>query len=325
MNAATDVLPGVTPAAGFGRRLLPPGDPLEGAAFDAVFEQKIKPGLVRCEAERRGAVKTFVLALCAAAMLAFLELALWPKTFPAGRLQAYVIVFSAAAVAALGYVPVRKVAREAKLGVIQSLCEPLGVRYAPSCAAAPAFDTFLGLKLLPRPDGKAFEDLFSGRRGVVDFDLCDATLTQGSGKNRRTVFRGQLIRLTLPRRRLSTTVVLRNSGWLARFECPAGLRAVGLEGPVFNKAFAVFGSDQVEAREILTPTFMQKLVDLESAYAGKHLRYAFTDAELLIAVEGGDRFEIGGMFTTLVDRARVEGVAQDLEQVFELIDEAVPA
>ena len=51
---------------------------------------------------------------------------------------------------------------------------------------------------------------------------------------------------------------------------------MGLEDPTFNKAFAVFGSDQVEAREILTPTFMQQLVDLESAYSGAHLRYAFT-------------------------------------------------
>ena len=74
--------------------------------------------------------------------------------------------------------------------------------------------------------------------GEVEFALCDATLTQGSGKERHTVFRGQIFRLTLPRKRLSTTVVLRNSGWLNRFECPPGLKPVGLEDPKFNQAFA---------------------------------------------------------------------------------------
>jgi hypothetical protein len=96
---------------------------------------------------------------------------------------------------------------------------------------------------------------------------------------------------------------------------------VGLEDPAFNKAFAVFGSDQVEAREILTPVFMQRIVDLEHAYSGHHLRYAFSGADLLIAVEGPSRFEIGNMFSSLVDRRRVEGIARDLEQVFKLIDD----
>jgi hypothetical protein len=311
-------------AAEFGQRLVPAGDPLEGAAFEAIFEQKIKPELVKCEAERRGAVKTFLLALCAGAMLAFLEFRAWPWFFHGAQSPPIeVLGLSVGAVAVLGYLPVQKVYRQAKLGVVRSLCEPLAITYELACAEAPAFDTFLALKLLPRPTEKSFEDLFHGRRGEVEFALCDATLTQGSGKERHTVFRGQIFRLTLPRKRLSTTVVLRNSGWLNRFECPPGLKPVGLEDPKFNQAFAVFGADQVEAREILTPTFMQRLVDLEAAYAGKHLRYAFTEADLLIAMEGADRFEIGGMFSTLVDRSRVEGIARDLEQVFKLIDQLI--
>jgi hypothetical protein len=115
-------------------------------------------------------------------------------------------------------------------------------------------------------------------------------------------------------------VVARNSGWLNRFECPQGLQPVGLEDPVFNKAFAVFGSDQVEARVILTPAFMQQLNDLEAAYAGGHIRCGFEATELLIALEGRSRFGIGSLFTSLVDRSRVESIARDIEQVFILID-----
>jgi hypothetical protein len=120
-------------------------------------------------------------------------------------------------------------------------------------------------------------------------------------------------------------VVLCNSGWLNRFECPHGLEKVGLEDPRFNQAFVVFGGDQVEAREILTPTFMEQLNALESAYAGAQLRCAFVGSDLLIALEGPSRFEIGGMFTSLVERQRVEGIARGLEQVFGVIDQFAPA
>jgi hypothetical protein len=126
--------------------------------------------------------------------------------------------------------------------------------------------------------------------------------------------------LSTPRRLLGTTVVLRNSGWLNMFEKPKGLDAVGLEDPVFNKAFVVFGSDQVEARELLTPVFMQELNDLEAAYKAAHLRCGFQVSEAFIAMQGKERFRIGSLFSSLVDRSRVENIARDIEQVFKLID-----
>jgi hypothetical protein len=66
---------------------------------------------------------------------------------------------------------------------------------------------------------------------------------------------------------------------------------------------------------------MQQLNDLEGAYHGAHIRCGFDQAQLLVALEGPNRFEIGSMFTSLVDRSRVEGIARNLEQVFKLIDE----
>jgi hypothetical protein len=180
---------------------------------------------------------------------------------------------------------------------------------------------FRSFNLLPSYSDKSFSDFFSGQRGDTRFDICEASLHQGSGKSRHLVFAGQLFSLATPRRLASQTVVLRNSGWMNRFECPHGLQKVGLEDPVFNQAFCVFGSDQVEAREILTPAFMEELNDLEKVYAGGHIRCAFDETQLLIALEGPNRFGIGGMFASLVQRQRVEAIARNLEQVFKLIDE----
>jgi hypothetical protein len=318
MTLALDA-PGLPPVPGtgsaaFGHRLAPAGDPLEGAPFDTLYSAKIEPELIKREAERQKAMRTFVLALVAGALLVVVEIML-------GAGDPRLIMVTLAVAAVVGYLPLGAVAKNAKVGVIGALCEPLGITYTASAKLGPSFGNFQALRLLPGAVDTAFTDFFAGRRGEADFTIYEASLHRGSGKNRTLVFQGQLFRLVTPRRLASTTVVLRNTGgWFKSFECPKGLSSVGLEDPVFNKSFCVFASDQVESREILTPTFMQQLVDLETAYAAGHIRCAFSQSELLIALEGPNRFEIGSMFASLVQRSRVEGIARNIEQVFKMID-----
>ena len=320
LDSVADAAPGAS--AAFGHRLAPAGDPLEGADFDALYEAKIVPELVRLERWRQWALTAFFMTLTVGALIVFLEYRSTPAGGHGGWLipDIQIMTFTAFATIALAYLPLGMVGIQAKSNVIQALCGPLGIDYQLKSLDAPAFDRFLSLNLLPRPQDKTFQDLFTGRRGLTDFASCEAHLTQGSGRDRHTVFQGQIFRLSAAKQRSSTTVVLRNTGWLKKFECPHGLAAVGLEDPVFNQAFAVFGTDQVEAREILTPIFMQHLVDLETAYHGGHIRCAFDGAALLVALEGRNQFGIGGMFTSLVDRSRVEGVARAIEGMFKLID-----
>jgi hypothetical protein len=304
----------------FGHRLAPAGDPLEGASFDALYQAKIEPELVKREAERRGAMKTFVLAIAAGVVAVVLENLLTPSLVgePGAVVDFRIALATLVVAAVLGYLPLAAVAKNAKVGVICALCEPLGIRY--SLAADGLRSELLGFTCC-RVDRQSL-DFFTGRRGETDFTICEAVLHRGSGKNRQLVFQGQMFSLVTLGRLASTTVVLRNSGgWFKSFACPSGLEPVGLEDPVFNKAFAVFASDQVESREILTPVFMQQLTDLETAYSAGHIRCAFDQVELLIALEGANKFEIGGMFSSLVDRSRVEGIARNIEQVFKMIDE----
>ena len=287
-------------------------DLLEGAGFDQLYGAQIEPELTRLETNRRKAFRYFLIIWAVGLVPLALEFAAhWDFRF---------LLVTLAVVGIAAYAPLARVGDASKQAVIATLCAPLGVTYTERKFEPPTFDVFLNLNLLPKPSSKTFEDHFAGTRGDFTFELCEATLTQGSGKSEHTVFHGQIFRIGTPRRLLGTTVVLRDSGWLDRFECPSGLKKVGLEDPVFERVFEVFGSDQVEAREILTPTFMQQLVDLETAYAGEHIRCGFVGGDLLIAVEGKDRFEIGSMFSTLVNRARVEGIAKDLEAVFRMID-----
>ena len=294
-----------------------PSNPLSGASFDALYNEQIEPQLRLLEADRQKAMRISLLIWAGFAVLLVIE----GLALPDFRL----LGFSAIAGFIIGYIPLHSVGQKAKQKVISTLCAPLGVTYDIKPPEPAIFQRLLDLKLLPRPEDKSFEDMFQGRRGASDFMLCEATLTQGSGKNRHTVFQGQIFKIAFPRKFLGTTVVLRDSGWLNRFECPKGLEKVGLEDPHFEKIWEVFGDDQIEARAILTPTFMEQLVALETAYSGKHIRCGFCEGELMIAVEGQDRFEVGNMFTTLDSKTRAIGLAGDISAVFRLIDAFVAA
>ncbi len=301
-------------------------NPLTGDAFDRLYDDKIKSELEKREVDRKAAMQTFRAIIGAGIAVMVMESGLtFQFTHGATFMpDVRILVVTMVGFAALSYLPLAQVAAKAKVGVIKALCGALGMTYRAKGQLS-AFQTFQTLRLLEHPDDSSFEDHFEGVRASCAFELCEATLTRGSGKNRTTVFRGQLFRIAFPRKFLGTTVVLRDSGWLNRFECPPHLSKVGLEDVHFEKIFEVFGSDQVEARAILTPAFMQQLVDLETAYAGHHIRCAFTDGDLLIAIEAPNRFEIGGMFKTLVDRSRVETIARDIGAVFQLVDSFIPA
>jgi hypothetical protein len=287
-------------------------DALSGPAFDALYEGQIRPALQKCEARRGQAMAIFVGVSLAGIGLAALEVM--------SRLPFQLALFTVIGGGVLGWLPLGKLQAETKQAVIAALCGPLGVTYQLNKFHAPGWELFLNLRLLPSPTSFTVQDLFVGQRAGSNFSLCETTITQGSGKSRRVVFSGQLMRIASPRPFAGTTVVLRDSGWLDRFQCPPGMKKVGLEDPHFEKIFEVFGDDQVEARVLLTPIFMDQLLALEQVFAGKHIRCGFCEGDFLVAVEGPNRFEIGGMFSSLVERSRVDHIVGDLRVVIQLID-----
>jgi hypothetical protein len=74
------------------------------------------------------------------------------------------------------------------------------------------------------------------------------------------VFDGLVVEVTL-RNRLSgdTAIVPTPSTGQPHWVTPHGLERVGLEDPVFERAYDVYSSDQVMARALLTPEFMERL------------------------------------------------------------------
>ena len=89
----------------------------------------------------------------------------------------------------------------------------------------------------------------------------------------------------------------------------------------FNKNWNVLTSDQVEARYILTPVFMEKINDIKKLFHGKHIDFGFFDSKLMIAVHTSKNlFETTSLFTPALDYAKVREVVSQLYSIFAVID-----
>ena len=87
-----------------------------------------------------------------------------------------------------------------------------------------------------------------------------------------------------------------------------------------DEAFTVYSSDQVEARALLSPDRMERLIALEWHFSGGKLRGLFDQGHMTLALEAGNQFEAGSVFQSLVDPRRFSTALSELGLVCDLID-----
>lgn len=303
---------------------------LDDAGFQRLYSERIEPCFVANEGERVAALATFrrrllfgaplALAIVVAVYLGFRE--------PWAAFMAAIV--SGLIVYAVAYARLAAVGRKVKQEYCGAIAQAMDASYAMAGFAPPALERLKHLRLLPSYARASFEDLFHGAYKNAAFDLYEGHLEQrhhdSKGRTRySTVFRGQIMRMSFPRDFLGITVVRRDAGVFNAFGGGLGLKRVGLEDPVFERAFEVWGNDQVEARFLLHPVLMQRLLDLEAGFHGKRLRCGFEGGDLLVAVEGGNLFEPGDLFKPFTDPARARRIVDEIASVVRVMDQVLGA
>lgn len=92
---------------------------------------------------------------------------------------------------------------------------------------------------------------------------------------------------------------------------------VVLEGLPFLKNWRVLTDNQVEARYLLTPVFMEKMLEIKRLFHGKHIDFSFFDRKLLIAVHTRkDLFETTSLFVPALSYHKVREVVSQLHSIF---------
>lgn len=307
--------------------------PQEFSGFIDQYRTQIAPALAAREHEREAAVahaaKFRAIGILAGALIAGGSLLLLHA--PIG---AFIGLIAGGGLWAWGERRVSALAKELKSLLVRPIAGEFGMTYEAAPAPPPRIADFRSLGLVGDWDRSSFEDRLTGERHGLPFEFFEAhlerkqTTTDSRGRTRTTwvtVFRGQCLIVDFPKPFEGVTKVFRDAGV---FNALAGLGQkwgakldrVRLEDPEFERAFEVYGSDQIEARFLLTPDFMQRLVDLEAAFSGKRLRCALAGGEMLTAVEGRNHFEPGSMRRPLDDADRVGAIVDDFVALFRLID-----
>ena len=208
-----------------------------------------------------------------------------------------------------GYRPITAAKKAIKVGINSAIAAAYGVTYAHEVVAGREFEAARSYGLVPGFDRSTFEDRWFGALEGHGFDLYEAHLEErrGSGKNRHwvTVFRGPVIRMGFGRTFHSTTLLERagkHRKWMGLGGASEHvsfddhrLDRVDQVHPAFGDVFALYSDDQVEARVLVHPTYVEHLLKLESAFEARELRALFTGGEVIIVVEANNLFESGGM------------------------------
>lgn len=194
-----------------------------------------------------------------------------------------------------------------KSGINGAVAKALDLEFSLDCTAGDEWDRAKRFGLLPDYDKEAFEDRWCGKLGALPFQTYEAHCQEwrGSGKNRRlvTVFRGAVLAVAFTRRFHGTTLVEgdgRRTRWFGgekeeiAFDGTV-MQRCDMVDPAFEDRFTVWGNDPVEARYLVHPEYIERLVAVEQAFAGKNLRALFCGGDLLILVETGDQFESGSL------------------------------
>lgn len=99
------------------------------------------------------------------------------------------------------------------------------------------------------------------------------------------------------------------------------MQQVMLEDVEFDKHWNVESTDQIEARYVLTPAFMERMLEVKRRFNGKEIEFSFWDNKVLIAVHTNkDMFETTSLFKSALDYRKVQEVVAQFYSVFSVAD-----
>lgn len=199
--------------------------------------------------------------------------------------------------------------------------------------------TFVATELFAEaPDRYSSEDLIEGTFGKTFLRLAEVnaekrqTTTDSKGNTRTTytkIFRGILFIADFNKHFQGRTFVFPDVaenllGGFGRFFQKLGGRVetdlIRLEDPAFESAFAVYATDGIEARYLLSASLMQRLLALREQF-GRELRVAFKESSIVIALPRSAGFLEPAMSTPTSDTGQIHGFLEELDRFLRIIEE----
>ncbi len=274
---------------------------------------------MREEAKAKAHNRWFYGGIAVLPVLAFIWFA--PAFF--GNFKIFAAIAAIGGIGYYGYLPIAEAKKTIKIGINSAIARDLGIQYEHDVMPGHEYEACRTYGLVPGCDRDSFEDRWFGDFEGHAFNLYEAHLEERrqSGKNSRwvTVFRGAILHMEFGREFTSTTLLQRKGKHKKWFGLGGRKDEVSFDGhklkfvdqvhPAFEDVFDVYSDDQIEARVLIHPSYVENLVALESAFHGDAVRALFSRGEVVIAIESGNLFESGSM-DAADDEARVAEAAE---------------
>jgi len=183
-----------------------------------------------------------------------------------------------------------------------------------------------------RPNRYKGDDMVSGKIGSTKlrFSELNAEYESGSGEDReRTViFKGLFFVADFNKDFCGTTVVLPDTAERLFGRLGQKLQSMNvfrgqlikLEDIEFEKHFVVYGQDQIEARYILSPSLMKRIVDFKQR-TGQKVYLSFVGSMVFVAIWLNRRLFEPRLFNTLLDFEPIRQYFEDLQLAIGIVDD----
>ena len=185
-------------------------------------------------------------------------------------------------------------------------------------------ELFRNSRLFTSPDRYHAEDLIEGCLDKTSFICSEVHAEERRARSTKNgvqyywedIFKGFLFIADFHKEFQGETTVLRDSF----FKIKMGASRVKMENPDFEKVFDVFSTNQIEARYLITPSMMERMLKLDSNFK-KGITISFRDSTILVAIpDSKNRFE-ADVWSSLSDMSILKSDFAVLQSLLDIVDE----
>ncbi len=312
------------------------------AGFTKFYDQKIRPAALEFEEIRLKYRKDFLIWMPIATIIAVM---VWiafyhveKSSFQANygnKANQYLFGFCCIISAGFFYMPYRawsEFKSKIKSGLFISIFNFFQFSFDPEGKAADLW-ALPRFNILPYHDKVTSQDLVLGKYKNVDLgfsELCATVETRDfkGRKNIKQVFQGAVVIFDFNKNFKGHTLVKDDKGFLGNMiqktshsDDFGNLSRVELEDPEFEKMFQVFSSDQIEARYLLTTSFMERLKKLSSYFESKKVEASFHQGSLLLIFhDSKNLFEPNSLLKKMDVAGECRKVIEQISLLFDIVD-----
>ena len=140
--------------------------------------------------------------------------------------------------------------------------------------------------IIPSHNRESSEDHIQGIYKDESLEIFESILAVKRNKSRHVVFSGIFVELSMNKKFLGHTILKKDAGKLGNWftNKTSSLERAKLEDSRFEKQFEVYTNDQVEARFLLTPDIMERIVALSNLFGGSQIQASFYENKLLLMI-----------------------------------------